>query len=553
MNRQIARRGFRSTCLPRSPGRANPWMLCLLGLLAGVLMTLGWLRWQVEPGGSAEHSVVKQTEREVLYWVAPMDPNSRGDGPGKSPMGMDLVPVYAEVTSAQQKATEGDAVILSPGMEQSLGVRTEPAEVRPLWRRIEGSANVRVDENRIQHVHLRTPAWIEQLAVSTIGDRVREGQLLLRYYAPELVNAQREYLQAARRGDSGLVKGAAEKLRALGMDSRAVAALQQRGEAEQYVPLYASMDGVVTALGVREGMYVMPADEILAITDLSSVWAQADIYESQADWWAPGQAAEARLDYLPGEVFAGTVDYVYPILDPTTRTLRVRLRFDNSDERLKPNMYASVVIFGRAHHDALTVSRDAVIRGATLDRVVVALGGGRYRVQQVMTGIESGELVEIVAGLDAGQKVVTSAQFLIDSEASLQGSIRRLESPAEMTAESNVPRSVFGSGMVEALDLTGRRVTIDHGPIDELGWPSSRMDFEVAPEVPLERVREGQNVHFSLRLDGVGGYRIDTIHLVQPPGRADLDDLPPANDVEEAPQEPAEDEVPATMEHHHHG
>lgn len=309
-----------------------------------------------------------------------------------------------------------------------------------------------------------------------------------------------------------MLSAAREKLLALGMESSGIGALDQRGSASKSIRVLAPRDGIVTALNAREGMFLKPESEVISLADLSSVWMLAEVFEAQADWVAQGQSAEARLDYMPGEVFGGQVDYVYPVLDPDTRTLRVRLRFENPGERLKPNMYADVTIFGRTHQDALTIPRDALIRAEGNDRVILALGDGRYRAQEVMTGIESGEWVQVIAGLNAGEQVVTSAQFLIDSEASLAGSLRRLEEVGENSKP--LQRTIFGSGRVEDIDRSQGWLMIRHGPIDALGWPGMTMQFEVAPQVELARVQVGQNVHFSIRPDHQGVYLVDMIHLV---------------------------------------
>jgi Cu(I)/Ag(I) efflux system membrane fusion protein len=447
-------------------------------------------------------------EPEILYWVAPMDPNFRRDEPGKSPMGMDLVPVYAE-----EQETGDQEVRINPSVGQNLGIRLHAAEIRPLWRRIEATGYVGFDENRFSRIHMRTEGWIESLLVNAEGERVKQGQLLFEFYSPVLVNAQKEYLQAQRRNESRMLQAAVEKLRALGMVGADIEALSERGLASQTIKVLAPRDGIVTALQVREGMFLKPETEVMSLADLSSVWLQAEIFESQADWVAPGQSAEAELNYMPGEVFSGKVDYIYPVLDARTRTLRVRLQFDNPGERLKPNMYASVTIFGRTHQDALSIPRDALIRAPGNDRVVVALGDGRYRVHEVMTGIESGEWVEIIAGLEPGAKVVTSAQFLIDSEASLTGSLRRLEAIPDQD-DSPGPRTVFGSGRVNEIEYSRRLLTVTHGPIDALGWPGMTMQFSVGPAVDLSRIAQGQSVHFSIRPDDDGVYLIDMVHLV---------------------------------------
>lgn len=453
-------------------------------------------------------------EKEVLYWVAPMDPNYKRDKPGKSPMGMDLVPVYAgdELSS--------DWVTISPAVENNLGVRTAPATVRPLWRRISATGYVGFDEKRISHINLRTQGWITRLLVDAEGERVKKGDLLFEYYSPDLVNAQKEYLQARKRSDSRLKAGSVEKLLALGMNRSGIEALAKRGKASDNIRVAAPQDGIITELNVREGMFVQPNTTIMSLADLSSVWLQAEIFESQAEWVAAGQAAEARLDYLPGKVFTGQVDYVYPVLDPKTRTLRVRLLFENPGERLKPNMYARVSIYGKLHPNALSIPREALIRAPDRDRVVVALGDGKFRVFEVLTGMESGEFVEILAGIEEGDEIVTSAQFLLDSEASLAGSIQRLDSKP-IRIEERRTRAVFASGRVEAVDAAKNRIRISHGPIDELGWPSMTMEFDTLPGVDLSTVRAGQEVRFQLKQEHAGEYAIESLGL----SSADTGDL----------------------------
>jgi len=402
-------------------------LLIIISLSVGVFIGSRLGDIPLDISGNNEET---RQEPEILYWVAPMDPSFKSDKPGKSPMDMEMVPVYA------QDIGSGDVVTISSTVENNLGVRTATAKRGPLWRRIEATGYVGFDETRISHINIRTKGWITKLLVHAEGERVLKDELLFELYSPELVNAQKEYLQALRRGDERLKSGADEKLRALGMIRTEIIKLAHRGSASENIQVVAPQDGVVSFLGVREGMYIQPNTTIMSLADLSSVWLQAEVFESQADWVAAGQAAEARLNYMPGEVFSGQVDYVYPILDPKTRTLRVRLHFDNPGERLKPNMYAQVSIYGKLQPNALSIPLEALIRAPYRDRVVVSLGDGKFRVHEVMTGMESGEWVEIIAGIEEGDKIVTSAQFLLDSEASLVGSIRRLDSTPE-TAENN--------------------------------------------------------------------------------------------------------------------
>ena len=454
----------------------------------------------------------EKKEPEILYWVAPMDPSYRRDEPGKSPMGMDLVPVYAA------KGADSNDVHINAAVEQNLGVRTIKAERRSLWRNIEATGYVGFDESQVSQINLRTEGWIERLLIKNEGERVKKGQLLFEIYSPQIVNAQKEYVQAQRRNDAQMMAATEQKLLALGMVQADIERLAKTSKVTNTVQVLAPQDGIVTSLNVKEGIFVKPATEIMSLVDLSSVWLQAEVFESQTDWVTQSQPAEARLNYLPGEVFSGRVDYVYPVLDPKTRTLQVRLRFDNPNERLKPNMYARVTIFGKSHPGALSIPREALIRGQDVDRVVVALGDGNYTVHEVMSGIESGNWVEIVAGLEEGDEVVTSAQFLIDSEASLAGSIQRLDSKLITDREEKEHQTVFGNGIVKAVDVKAGRVRVSHGPIEALGWAPMTMEFDVLPGTDLQAIDIGQNIHFSLGQSKVGDYIIDVIHQPEPAG-----------------------------------
>ena len=382
-------------------------------LLPVILLTASGLT--ADPAGSAENG-----EAGVLYWVAPMDPNYRRDNPGKSPMGMDLVPVYADA------AGDVGTVRIDPAMVQNLGVRTARVERGKLWRQISTVGYVAFDERKLSHVHLRTDGWIEKLNVKSDGEQVRKGDVLFELYSRELVSAQEEYIQALRGSNDYLKRASRERLEALGISSAQIRQIARDRRASQRVRILASQDGVVDGLNVREGMYVKPATEVLTLADLSSVWLLVDVFERQSDWVAVGQPAEVRLGYLPGRVWAGEVEFVYPTIDPKTRTLQARLRFDNPDDALKPDMYANVRIYAGPKEDVLSIPREALIKLGKAQRVIVAMEKGRFRAQQVTAGLESGDFVEIISGLNEGDRVVTSGQFLIDSEASLRASFSRM-------------------------------------------------------------------------------------------------------------------------------
>jgi Cu(I)/Ag(I) efflux system membrane fusion protein len=362
------------------------------------------------------------SDREVLYWVAPMDANYRRDEPGKSPMGMDLVPVYADEIDGQPGVVAIDATIVN-----NLGVRTAKAQRGELSQRIETVGYVAYDEDTVQHVHTRVDGWIEKLATKATGDPVKKGQLLFELYSPTLVNAQEEYLIALRSANKLLLKASKERLAALGVTGSEIARLDKERTVRQRVRVYAEADGVIAHLGVREGIYVTPATEIMSVAQLDRVWVLAEVFERQAAWVKPGQSAMVELDYLPGEMWHGSVDYVYPELDPKTRTLKVRLRFDNAAKSLRPNMFARVTIQGDSVGEVVHVPREALIRGGSVDRVVVALGDGRFRAQPVDVGIESGDRVAIRKGISDGELVVVSGQFLIDSESNIEAALNRMD------------------------------------------------------------------------------------------------------------------------------
>ncbi|TCK18336.1 Cu(I)/Ag(I) efflux system membrane fusion protein [Thiogranum longum] len=476
--------------------------LSVTSLCLAVIMASGMSALKSTPASAAE-------DKEILYWVAPMDPGYRREKPGKSPMGMDLVPVYADAEN------EGDIVKINPVMVQNLGVRTAKVERGKLWRMIEAVGYVAFDERKLSHLHLRTDGWIEKLTVKSNGERVKKGDVLLELYSRELVNAQEEYIQALRGSNDYLTRASKERLEALGMSKQQIREVASKRRAFQQVRILASQDGIVNNLNVREGMYVKPSTEVLALADLSSVWLLVDVFERQSAWVAAGQPAEVRLGYIPGREWEGNVEFVYPTIDPKTRTLQARLQFDNPDETLKPDMYADVRIYAGPKENVLSIPREALIKDSDSQRVVLSLGEGRFRAVPVVAGMESGEYVEILEGLNEGDKVVTSAQFLIDSEASLRASFSRMgsdDNPVEGTA---IDAPVMGMGVVNEIFAGERRVNISHEPIEALGWPAMTMDFNLDENASLEGITPGAKVHFMLVKDDQGNYTVDSISVVE--------------------------------------
>ena len=451
----------------------------------------------------------KKGKRKIKYWVAPMDPNYRRDKPGKSPMGMDLVPVYEDGDAEQ------GVVRISPTVVNNMGVRTAKAEYGRLWRKIDTVGYINFDETKISHIHMRTKGWIQQLHVKSEGERVKKGQLLFALYSPDLVNAQEEYLQALRSGNRGLIRASRDRLVSLGISNKQINRLRSTRKVGQLVRIYAPQDGIIASLKVRQGMYVTPMMRVMSLADLSSVWVLAEVFESQSDWVRLNQTAEVKLPYRPGKTWEGKVAYIYPSLNPKTRTLRVRLRFDNPYERLKPNMYANIVIYGGAKKNVIYIPSAALIRTGRETRVILALGKGRFRARKVTAGMESGGYVQIVRGLRVGERVVTSGQFLIDSESSLKASLARMtggdEKPKAMKAAKGKVgmKMIMGTGVVRHV-LKDGRIKLTHDPIKALGWPSMTMNFNVVKGVQVKGLKPGDKVEFHLK-KGKSGYDISAI------------------------------------------
>jgi Cu(I)/Ag(I) efflux system membrane fusion protein len=355
-----------------------------------------------------------------IYYRHPHDPKRTSPTPRKDEMGMDYVPVYSDAA--------GPEVRISPAVINNLGVRTEAATLAALPRRAQTVGFVTFDDRRVRQVRPRADGWIEGLSVRAMGETVDAGQLLFTVYSPMLESAQQEYLDAIRIGNDDLVAASRDRLRALGLDSGTVLRLATAGRASGRVPFHAPVAGVVTELAIREGAMVTPDMMAMTITELGSLWVIAEVPESQAGWVAPGTAAELRFPSLPGETLQGRVQHVYPELNMETRTVRARIVLERPNAAIRANMLANVTLLGEVGEETVTIPRSALIRTGSEDRVVLALGEGRFAPRRVVAGAESGERIAILAGLAAGEQVVVAGQFLLDSEANLRSGLGRLDS-----------------------------------------------------------------------------------------------------------------------------
>ncbi len=369
------------------------------------------------PGGRA----APKPPRKILYWVAPMDPSYQSDKPGKSPMGMDLVPVYEE--------GGGSAVTIDPVVVQNMGVRVAIVQRQDLARRVRTVGTVEVAEDQLSVVNLRFSGWIEHLRVSETGVLVKRGDALFDVYSPELVSAQQEYLIAARTGpvDSPLAVSARRRLELLGVSGSIIDHLRRDGKLRAHLTIRAPRSGYVIHKSVVEGARVAAGEDIYRIADLSKVWVEAEVYEFDAPFVKLGAAARVSLSFAPGRARDGVVSYVYPTLNPRSRTLRVRIELSNEGLELKPGAFASVDIEAEKQSQVLVVPTEAVLHSGTRDLVFVALGRGRFEPREVTCGLTgTGNLTEIRQGLDEGERIVTSGQFLLDSESQLREAVQKM-------------------------------------------------------------------------------------------------------------------------------
>ena len=475
-------------------------------------------------GGHSSMKMADSGGRKIEYWVAPMDPNYRRDKPGKSPMGMELIPVYegGENSGGEPSLKINSAVV------QNIGVKTRDVMREDMARDINTVGSIMIDEEARSDIHVRAEGWIEKLHVEAVGEKVDAGKVLFELYAPALVAAQSEFIQALKIGRAPLIAAAMERLTALGMSADQIAELRRTQKTMRRVAVKATQSGVVTMLNARDGMYLKPSDMALRLADLSNVWLIADVFDTEAAWVAAGDHAVMTLPAFPGETWEGEVDYVYPTAEMMTRTVQVRLRFPNPGDRLRPNMFANVAIGAESKQQVLTIPQSAVIRSSRGDRVILALGEGRFRPAEVKTGMESGGKVEILAGLAEGEQVVVESQFLIDSEASLDAGLLRMAppenektTPVEMDgmsmSEMNTPANamkesdaVGAEGRVVSVDMDAKSVTIDHKPVPEIGWPSMVMAFMAPSNIDLMSVKAGEPVRFAFR-ETEAGYELEMI------------------------------------------
>jgi len=443
-----------------------------------------------------DHTESYSTQSKPLYWVAPMDPNYRRDEPGQSPMGMDLVPVF----EGTDKDDDPGVVRISPSVVNNLGVRTAKVKQTVLHEPIKTVGYVQYNENNLLHVHPRVEGWIEKLYIKAAGEQVNKGEPLYALYSPELVNAQEEYLLAKRRNNQELTLAAERRLLALQMPTESLRQLKSSQAVLQTIVFNAPQTGVIDNLAIREGFFVKPGTTLMSIGALDDVWVKAEVFERQAAQVKIGQLVTMTLGFVPGKTWQGQVDYVYPILDAETRTLRVRLRFGNVDMLLKPNMFAQVIIHTDSGEPTLLVPKEAVIRTGTQNRVVLVVGKGQYKSVEVNLGQVTNEFAQILDGVKVGEQVVTSAQFLLDSESSIHSDFMRM---SILTTDDNQDDSVDSAkvdGIINQINPVTGVANISRGPIEKWGRGPATIDFIFSEKQSLNKLQQGDKIEFTFEV-----------------------------------------------------
>ncbi|MEO3989565.1 efflux RND transporter periplasmic adaptor subunit [Pseudocitrobacter cyperus] len=431
----------------------------------------------------ADPSVSDSPARKVLYWYDPMVPGQRFDKPGKSPfMDMQLVPRYADETP------DDGGVSISPQQQQSLGMRTGAVEKRVLIQPFSAFATVTTDERSLQIIPSPATGVVEKLFVRAPQQWVKAGEPLAQLWIPEWTAAQQEYLAVRQLGDIGLTRAARERLTLAFMPEAVIRQVERSGKPQARMVLRAEQDGYVLKLDTREGAQVSATAPLFELASQDPVWVVIDYPQTQAQRLMPGNDVIARADGWPGEQFHGRVSELLPQMETTTRTLKARIVLDNPQHKLKPGMFLTVSLRDTpAEPPVLAIPEEALIATGSENRVIVATGDGHFAPVHVTTGITANGWTEIKDGLKEGDKVVTSGQFLIDSEASLRSALPQETKKAE---------EYVGNGVVKGIE--GNTVTLAHQPIPALHWGAMTMDFTLGANVAIPKSGEQIMFHFTL-------------------------------------------------------
>jgi len=507
-------------------------------LVAAISAGFWWGHKQSRTETTTISHQANNSEKKILYYRNPMGLPDTSLIPKKDPMGMDYLPVY----EGEESPTNESLIRISTEKIQKLGVRTEEASMRQLIRTVRAVATIQADERKLYTLVTKFEGWIHQLYVNTTGQAVKKGEILMDVYSPELITAQQEYLiaekglQAVANSDPDvkatmhrLAKSALQRLRNWDISEIELQRLQREGVAKEYVTLRSLANGVVLEKPSIEGKRFAPGEVLYQIADLSRVWVLADVFEQDLSMIHAGQKVTIRVDAYPEKIFTGEVTFIYPKVTPETRTAIVRIVLDNSAGLLRPDMYARVE-FASFHTDnkVLTIPDSAVLDTGTRRMVLVDLGEGRYEPRTVKLGMHADGFTEVLGGIQAGEAVVVKANFLIDAESNMKAAMSNFAHGAhgsktdeEKQENSGKLSAIFkpmvhrGEGSIQAIDFAHASITLAHGPITSLNWPSMTMDFRVTDPASLRSLEPGQKVSFEITEESAGEYVITHIHPAQ--------------------------------------
>jgi RND family efflux transporter MFP subunit len=453
-------------------------LLWIAGITAALLLSwppVGFIGPAASIARAAEQKlkagmIDPKTGKKIKYWVAPMDPKYISMEPGKSPMGMDLTPVYEEPGEEKEPAS---TIRIDPVTEQNMGVRYGRVVRKSLAKSIRAYGTITYDEKHLYTINTKFDGWIDKLYVDFEGEHVRRGQPLFTIYSPDLVSAQQDFLLAvqqmhklpasasivARSDARRLLNASRLRLKYWDLTDNQIDAIAKKGAIQKTVTVYSPATGVVIKKNAFEGHYVKAGVHQFEIADLSTVWVDVDIYEYELPWVRKDMPAVMDLTYIPGKQFKGKVLFIYPYLDTMTRTVRLRLAFENPTDELKPGMYANIHLRSVLPGENLAIPQDAVIYSGTRRVVFVARGKGKFEPRDVQLGVECNNYeVEVLKGLSEGDRIVVSGQFMLDSESRLQEAIQKMLEPGSTDTAQASPADnldMKNMKMDDNLDMTG--------------------------------------------------------------------------------------------------
>jgi len=414
-------------------------------------------------------------QKKPVFYRNPMNPDVTSPVPAKDNMGMDYVPVYAD--AAAGAAGPAGTVTIDASARQNIGVRTQIAEQRTFTHSIRTIGRVAFDEEQLTRLHPKTEGWVEKLLVDKTGQPVKQGAPLLRLYSPQIVSTQEEYLLALKSAKTlknnpypdirqtalSLASSARRRLQLLDVPEAQIRQLEKTAQVQKSIPIASPASGIVMNIGVREGQFITPQTELYRLADLSTVWVIAQIYEYELPWVALGDQATISATALGGKTLSGRVNYIYPYMENQTRTVQVRIELDNRDGALKPDMFVDVALATAEKSDAIVIPEEAVVRSGEHEQVFVQRAPGKFEPRKVTLGLIAEGLVEVVRGVQAGEVVVTSSQFLIDSESKLR------EATAKMLAAPDQPPSPANTAAPEAKAKPTTPAAMDEMPSHDMG------------------------------------------------------------------------------------